>query len=157
MRELSVSRSLRARAALENRNRVPHVATRDASFETRLVTRERRRGEECANEGASRIIRGVHAWAARVYRLAGGTPPRVSTARPSAVGGVRSPHRILRPDAARCGGREFAESARSMDAGPFFSSRDADPSSARGVGSDPREFSHNMERCCECPDIITHY
>lgn len=52
------------------------VARRDASrflrdarrrVVTRVRVRARRRGEECANEGASGIIRGVHAWAARVY------------------------------------------------------------------------------------------
>lgn len=62
---------------LVRKSKIGCRAARHASSETRDVAsrcvvtrvrvRARRRGEECANEGASRIIRGVHAWAARVY------------------------------------------------------------------------------------------
>jgi len=67
----------------------------------------------------------------------------------------RPSHWILRPDVARCGGREFAESVRSMDVDSFFFfPRDADPS--RGVSGDSREIFTKFEIIARV-DIITRY
>ena len=113
-----------------------HASAWASSAATRRGVRQRRRVED--HQGRTRLG-GAHLPSRRRNSAQSSDGETVRNRR-------RPSHWILRPDVARCGGREFAESVRSMDVGSFFfPPRDADPSSEGVAVATHVKFSPNLK------------